>query len=390
MFALLYFSQGAAMAYFQNFQKPYLRGLGISLDRIALLTTLLLMPFILKMFFALVSDRFSFFGKGHRKPYMLLGLAIALGAFGMCALNLPSSNFFIFSICVVAASFGVALYDSTTDGYAVETTSEKDQGRVQGAMVGGRAFGVISMSLLFGFIAESFGYRMVFSLIALGMLLPVYFVLQLDESYRKPITEKLKLSDFSDLISKKYLLFIVYGVAYSFISFGHDGIITLHLKQSFAISDTSLGHYGALRGLGAVLGAGLGAWLLSKVNRYKVAYASLLLLAFGAYSSGNLLDGSNYKYLGVLWGLIWGLQETVYVTLAMSRSSPKLAAASFALLMAFSNVGTSLGEGWATAQLAYNSFGQVFNTLAGFGLLVPLALYFVQKSESRARTAWTH
>ena len=123
MFALLYFAQGAAMAYFQNFQKPYLSSIGIPVPAIAQITRLLLLPFILKMLFAFVSDRYSFFGMGHRKPYMVIGISIASLAFFFCSWNLPSDIFGLFSLVIVISSFGIALFDSTADGYAVETTT---------------------------------------------------------------------------------------------------------------------------------------------------------------------------------------------------------------------------------------------------------------------------
>ena len=44
MFASLYFVQGAALAYFRNFHKPYLSRFGIDPDVIGLLSSILLVP----------------------------------------------------------------------------------------------------------------------------------------------------------------------------------------------------------------------------------------------------------------------------------------------------------------------------------------------------------
>ena len=88
-------------------------------------------------------------------------------AFFFCSWNLPSDIFGLFSLVIVISSFGIALFDSTADGYAVETTKTEDHGLVQGAMVGGRALGVILMSLIFGNLAEQYGYRYVFIIIGL-------------------------------------------------------------------------------------------------------------------------------------------------------------------------------------------------------------------------------
>jgi hypothetical protein len=45
MFGMLYFVQGSALAYFCNFQKPYLYSLNVGPDVIGLLTSILLLTF---------------------------------------------------------------------------------------------------------------------------------------------------------------------------------------------------------------------------------------------------------------------------------------------------------------------------------------------------------
>ena len=56
-FASLYFVQGAAFAYAVNFQKPYLTGRGLDMGTVGFLTSVLLLPFILKIFLGMLSDR---------------------------------------------------------------------------------------------------------------------------------------------------------------------------------------------------------------------------------------------------------------------------------------------------------------------------------------------
>jgi len=380
MFALLYFAQGAAMAYIQNFQKPYLSGLGISSSAIATLTQLLLLPFILKMLFALVSDRYPILGMGHRKPYMILGILIATAGFTSCAFHLPSEGFAWFSISICIASFGVALFDSTADGFAVESTKVYEQGIVQGSMVGGRALGVILMSLVFGKLAQDFGYRSVFLVIAVCILIPLYFVFKIPSNGVPRKNEQLKFRDFTEFFGPGVLIFIVYSISYSFVAFGHDGIITLYLSKGLGLLDGDIGRYGAFRGTGAVIGAVCSGYLLTVTNRWLVSYLALALIVSGIFASAYFLSTQNFLAMGTLWGIAWGFQETVFVTLAMSKASPKFAGASFALLMAFSNVGTSLGDGWATNLTAQLPFPDIFVKLGLIGLLSPLALFLVQQS----------
>lgn len=122
LFGMLYFVQGTAVAYFRNSQKPYLRGLGVDADIIGLLTTILLLPFVFKIFIGLPSDRVNLAGWGHRRPYIVAGLLLAAIAFFAAGFAKPDHNLVLFSVMIVLGSFAVTLFDSTADGLAIDIT----------------------------------------------------------------------------------------------------------------------------------------------------------------------------------------------------------------------------------------------------------------------------
>ncbi|MBN2003019.1 MAG: MFS transporter [Anaerolineae bacterium] len=159
LFASLYVVQGIGLAYFHNFQKPYLDGIGIVPDVIGALTFILQLPFVLKIFVGMVSDRVNLFGMGHRKPYILIGLCVAAVAFGSVTFVLPDANFVLFAALMILGSFAMTLFDSTADGLAVDVTPRAEQGIVQGVMVGGRAGAFILLPLIFGRLVSRTGYR---------------------------------------------------------------------------------------------------------------------------------------------------------------------------------------------------------------------------------------
>ena len=76
MFALLYFSQGSIMAYFTALNALYLQLFGLDMAKIGIIGTIGLIPFVLKIFIGMLSDKVNFFGLGFRKPYIILGLVI--------------------------------------------------------------------------------------------------------------------------------------------------------------------------------------------------------------------------------------------------------------------------------------------------------------------------
>ena len=369
MFGMLYFVQGSALAYFRNFQKPYLDGVGIDADAIGLLTSILLLPFILKIFIGMLSDRVSLFGMGHRKPYMLLGLVLAAIAFGAAGWGSPGVNYLLFAVLVVAGSFSVTLFDSTTDGYAIDTTPRDEQGAVQGTMVGGRAMGFIILSLLFGTLVQAQSYRIIFLIIAVTMLIPILWIVWVREPAERSIETQFDWCAFRALIAPRFLIFALYAIVYSIASFGADGLVTFHMSQTFDAPEVSLGTYGALRGVGAVIGALGGGLLVDRLGRRPSAYAAAIAIALGAALLGFAPSIGMLLILGVIWGLFWGFQETIFVALAMDISDVRIAASMFALMMAFSNVGTAIGEGIATGLTDNIGFAPVFFILAGISVL---------------------
>jgi PAT family beta-lactamase induction signal transducer AmpG len=369
MFGLLYFVQGSALAYFRNFQKPYLHSLNIDPDVIGLLTSILLLPFILKIFIGMLSDKVSLFRLGHRQPYIILGLLLAALAFGGAGFVLPNVNLTLFAVLIVTGSFSVALFDSTTDGLAIDTTPRNEHGMVQGTMVGGRAAGFIILSLVFGVLVQGQGYRIVFLIIAISMLVPLLWVWRMREPRERVEAQHFRWEAFRAFISPPFLIFGAYAIFYSVVSFGVDGLVTFFMSESFNVPETLIGQYGALRGVGAVIGAGGGALLVDRIGRRQSAYGAVLMISIGAVLIGAASSVNILLTLGVLWGIAWGFQETIFVALAMGLSDTRIAASMFALMMALSNIGTAIGEGVATGLTDNIGFSAVFWLLAGINLL---------------------
>ena len=78
LFGMLYFVQGIIVAFTGNFAKPYLSDFDVDADLIGLLFTLLLIPFVFKIFYGMLSDRVNLWGRGHRLPYIVLALIISM------------------------------------------------------------------------------------------------------------------------------------------------------------------------------------------------------------------------------------------------------------------------------------------------------------------------
>lgn len=369
MFATLYVVQGVGMAYFRNFQKPYLDSLGINPDTIGLLTLILQLPFIFKIFIGMASDKFNLFGMGHRKPYMILGLLLAAVAFGSATFAPPDTSFILFAVLITLGSFSVTLFDSTTDGLAVDTTPHEEQGTVQGIMVGGRAAAFILLSLLFGSLTQTQGYRIVFPIIGLSMLIPLIWVTRIEEPAKRDTTQSFQWEAFRVLGHPRFLVFAAYAVVYSLGSFGVDGLVTYFMSEGFNASETLIGQYGALRGLGAVIGALGGGYLIDRAGREKSAYAAIAMISVSAALIGMAGSATTIVWLGLLWGCIWAFQETIFFALAMDIADPRIAASMFAIMMGISNLGSALADGAATALSDNLGFSMVLWILAAINIV---------------------
>ena len=78
----------------------------------------------------------------------------------------PSRSFGVLATMVLAATFFMALFDTTADALAVDVVPPSDHSRVQAWMTGGRAAGLVVLSAVFGLIADTVGYQVIFLVIA--------------------------------------------------------------------------------------------------------------------------------------------------------------------------------------------------------------------------------
>ena len=148
-----------------------------------------------------------------------------------------------------------------------------------------------------------------------------------------------------------------------------DGLVTYFMSEHFSAPEMLIGQYGALRGVGAVAGAIGGGFMIDRLGRRRGAYGAVLLISLGAALIGLAPNTTILLALGVLWGIAWAFQETIFFALAMDLADTRIAASMFAIMMAISNFGTAIGEGVATGLTDNLPFSLVFWLLAGLNLV---------------------
>lgn len=383
IFGLLYFIQGAIMSFFTGFNAIYLISFGVSMKRVGLVGLIGMMPFVLKIFLGILSDRVNLFGIGYRKPYILIGVAVQAIALMLVPLIDPGQNFAMYALLGFILMTGMALYDTATDGLALDTTQEDEQGTIQGLMVGGRALGVTVISVFFGFLANYLSWRSAFWSLAVISALVLILAFFIRETLERERVE-FEWSAFKTLGRKEVFTLAILGALYSFIINSVAEIMNPYFEEKFTITAFIAGLYSAVWGLGIILGGLLGGRGTDKLgHRRSVWYA--MIISFVSTLLFLIVPDARIAYgIALAFGFAFGFYETVYFATAMARTDPRIAASMFSIFMAIANIGTGIGLAVTGAMVDSVGYPWTFIILAGINLLaLPLIPAVFKKKQEK-------
>ena len=373
LYALLYFVQGTVLSYFTALNPIYLRSYGLTMTQIGLIGTIGLLPFVIKIFFGMLSDRVNLFGLGHRKPYIIIGLLVQAAALVIAPLIDPVSGYTYFVLLAFLLMTGMALFDTCTDGLALDSTPQQDTGTVQGIMVGGRALGVVIVSGLLGFIVQKIGWSAVFWAMAILTLLPLPLALTIREQPR-PANARFEWKAFQAFSAGPLIALALLGALYSFTINGANQIMIPFLNENFGVDELAAGFYVSVWGIGVVVGGITGGRLVDRlgVRRATLVAALLALVAIGSLA---LITGAGVAWVLIpAFGLAYGYYETVYFATSMQRADRRIAASMFSILMAIANIGTAIGLGVTGVLVDSVDYRLTFAILGALNLLALLLI----------------
>ena len=386
MFAILYFAQGAVLSYFTALNSLYLLSFDLTMSQIGLVGTVGLIPMVLKIFLGMLSDQVNLLHIGHRKPYIILGLLLQAACLLIAPLINPGLQYGLFVALAFMLMSGMALYDSATDGLALDTTPKEEEGAIQGFMVGGRALGVVLISGVIGLLVERTSWTMAFTLLAVLSLLPLPLVLRVKEAERRA-EQKFEWKAFGAFKAWPLIALALLGALYSLVINGANQIVNPFLQARFNISISTAGLVTTVWGLGVVAGSLAGGRLTDRWGHHRSAlramlfsFASILLLAFTS-------QGWMVWMLVAFFGIAYGFYETVYFAVSMDRTDPRIAASMFAILMAVANLGTGVGLGLSGSLVDAIGFSNTFIILALLNLIALPLLPAIFKKPVPARVS---
>ena len=386
MFGSLYFTQGTILSYFTALNALYFLSRGLSMTSVGIFASIAMIPFVIKVFLGMLSDRVNLLGMGHRKPYILLGLVIQVICLILVAFVDPAKYYWGFVFIAFMLQMGMALYDTCTDGLALDTIPEEEQGTIQTFMVGGRAVGVIVTASVVGLLAQNVSWVAVFLLLAVFTLVPIPMVMKVKEAER-PVERSFDWEAFSAFKQKTVIALAALGFVFFLIIAGANQIVNPYLQERFNISLSQAGYLTTVWGIGVVLGSVVGGQLIQRVGRKRATWVSIIISVVGILPLAFIPAAWFAWFLVALFGLSYGTYQTVYFSLAMGYTDSRIAASMFSILMAVTNV--AQGAGMALSGfLADSSFGYAgaFILLAVLNVLaIPIMpLIFAKRQTAEA------
>jgi PAT family beta-lactamase induction signal transducer AmpG len=343
LFALLYALQGVVVAYFFNYNQIYMEAAGVARATAADVQSLALLPFILKFLGGPISDRINLLGWGHRKPYIVLGLLVqSLGLLGLSVTH-PGENLAGFATLALLCVSGLALYDTCCDGMVIDVTPPGDRDRVQGMLVASRAAAAMLCTLGFGFLLQATGNGpgrgdvVLWICAALGVI-PLVLALELPEPTRAADAERFDWRALEVLIKPRALVLLAFGAFYALVGYGVEINLSPFYSRVLQFREGTIGSLGSARYVGRVVGAALLPVVSTRLGHSWVLRTGLLALAASTAVQYAILSPVEAAMAGGAFGAANGWTDAVFYVLAMEASDPRMAASTYALFMAVTNV----------------------------------------------------
>jgi len=372
-FGMIYFAEGIILGYFASINALYMIESGLDMTKVGIFSSIALIPFVLKIFFGMLSDKFNFFGLGHRKPYIVIGLLVQIACLLVVAQLNPGKQYWVFVGMAFLLQLGMAFFDTCADGLALDITPLSEKGVLQGFMVGGRAIGVIVAASTCGFIAEKLGWSSVFYFLAILTLLPFILLFFVKETVRQP-GEDFNWKAFGAFKDRQVLAAAGVGLIVFMVIVGANQIINPSFQDKMELSLGTAGLITTVWGVGVTLGAIVGGIVMDKFGDKKALWISMLTVAPTLLLMAFATNIPTAFVTAALFGVAYGISQACYFALAMKYTQPSIAASMYSILMAVTNIGQ--GIGLALSGVLADNLGYIY-AFAAFALLIFLVIPFM-------------
>lgn len=377
------FSSGLPLYLLLNLVPAWLKSESIDLKSIGLLS-LVQIPYTWKFIWSPIMDRFSLFGLGRRKGWMLgtqCALLLSIAGLGLFA---PQHSLWPIAYLAMGVAFFSASQDIVLDAYRREILSDEELGLGNSVHVNAyRVAGLIpgSLSLI---LADHLPWHSVFLFTALFMLPGIALSIFCREPrvVHQPATLRVAVIEpFHEFMSRTGWQSAVLILSFIFLYKLGDSMATAlatPFYQDIGFSKTEIGLIAKHAGLWpSVIGAMLGGiWMLKLgINRALWVFGLVQIVSiFGFYwlalaGHNRLLLGGviSFEALGV------GLGTAAFTAFIAKTTDPRYTATQFAMFTSLAAVPRTFFNaltGWLVESLGWPGFFLLCAALAVPGMLL--------------------
>lgn len=375
LFGSLYFTEGIGYIIATLILPIYLADKGIPLAQVTMLAAIYMTPMTIKFIWGGIVD---YFIKHGRKKFIIIGGGLSSVSF--CFLFFLDPNEFLipFALFLFLAGCGIGFLDVSSDAWAIEISTYKQRGKINGAMFAGQSLGMVIGASVLSSIAYFYGYNYVFLLTGLIILLIIVYPL-----FVKDIKKILKRQQIGSLLlnefKKKNTLLVSLFAPLGGINIGLLGVvIPLYMNLHFNINIAEIGLVITLWSGTKVIGALVAGGLCDKWGRKSLLYViitgTLIFTALLIFANTWLILAILYSIIGFFHGGFY----TAIGALMMDVTNLKVGATQFSILTSLGNLGMTAGESLSGTMIMVLGFTGAF--LYGSWILGPalLVLHFLR------------
>lgn len=156
---LLYLAQGFPQGIFFSAIPTWLVANGNSTEVVALAAAAASLPWSFKFIAGLVMDRYTWLAMGRRRPWLVgsqMAITVCLIAISLISPS-PDATIMVIGFILILSVL-TAIQDVALDALVVDLTPEKEMGRMNGFMFGGKVFGIAAGVAGTGYLLEHYGF----------------------------------------------------------------------------------------------------------------------------------------------------------------------------------------------------------------------------------------
>jgi MFS family permease len=379
LFFSLYFSEGLMIAITTAVTAIYLRTQGISIPLTTLVVGIVNIPWILKFLWGPIIDYFIKYG---RKTFIIFGGIISVSAMILVSLVDPSISLIPFALLIFISHIGIGFVDVATDAWAIDVSTDKDRGKINGAMFSGQYSAWAIGSILLLYIGSTFGYNYAYLTNSLLILLILIFPFFVKEIIKIKIRQKITsivIKEFKNRTTPLVALF-------SPLVFMNEGmlsfIIPIFMKDGLGLEPIQIGLIAAILPITLALGSIIGGLTTDKIGRKRALY---IFLGLSVIFTASLILVNNWWQLSINYaiiGILMGGHSTVSCALFMDVTNPRIGATQYGIFTGLGNLGLNGGGMLTGTMVAAIGFSRTFLFAAWiFGPTI-LVLYYIKLKNS--------